>query len=85
MLSEEAVHAAQLNLGNEQRQCVPFWLSSTLSIWFDPVSGMFTLQAADICSLSIDDLVEQRGQNKDVNMALGFYRGPWRCLNEKVI
>ena len=85
MLSEEAVHAAQLNLGNEQKQCVPFWLSSTLSIWFDPVSGMFTLQAADICSLSIDDLVEQREQNKDVNMALGFYRGPWRCLNEKVI
>ncbi len=85
MLSEEAVHTAQLHLGNEQKRCVPFWLSSTLSIWFDPVSGMFTLQAADTCSLSIDALVDLREHHKDVNMALGFYRGAWKILNEKTI
>ncbi len=85
ILSEEAVHTAQLNLGNEQGRCVPFWLSSALSIWFDPVSGIFVLQAADTCSLSIDALVELGKCHKDVNMALGFYRGVWRSLNEKAI
>ncbi|MNC11412.1 hypothetical protein D3C75_591090 [compost metagenome] len=85
MLSEEAVHTAQLHLGNEQKRCVPFWLSSTISIWFDPVSGIFTLQAADACSLSIDALVELKEHQKDVNIALGFYRGAWKVLNEKNI
>lgn len=84
-LSEEASLTARLNLGNEQGRCIPFWLSSALSIWFDPTSGIFTLQGVVSRSLSIDALVELSEHQVDVNTALGFYRGTWSSLNEKTI
>ncbi|MHC8370917.1 hypothetical protein ACYZT2_08940 [Pseudomonas sp. MDT1-85] len=84
-LSEEATLSAKFNLGNEQGQCVPFWLSSALSIWFDPASGMFTLQTVVNRSLSIDTLVELSEYHTDLKMALGFYREVWSSLHEKTI
>lgn len=84
-LSDEAVRAAKLNLGNDQGRCVPFWLSRTLSILFDPASGMFTLQEAESRSLSIESLVELSERLSDVNTALSFYRNDWNNMNEKRI
>ncbi|WP_141228906.1 hypothetical protein [Pseudomonas sp. Irchel s3b2] len=84
-LADEAVFAARLNLGNEQGRYVPFWLSDTLSIWFDPASGMFTLQEADSRSLSIETLIELSEHLADVNTALSFYRNDWNNMNEKRI
>lgn len=85
MLSDEAVLAATLHLGTEQGRRVPFWLSRTLSIWFDPKSGMFTLQKADSRSLSIESLIELSEDLADVNAALSFYRNDWNKMNEKQI
>jgi len=82
-LTEQATLTATFNLANEQGRCVPFWLNNTLSIWFDPTSGMFTLQAVVSRSLSIDALVELREHQIDVNTALGFYGRAWSSLNEK--
>ncbi|MFL1526381.1 hypothetical protein [Pseudomonas sp. O230] len=84
-LSDEATLAATLNLGNEQGRSVPFWLSRTLSIWFDPASGMFTLQEADSRSLSIESLLELSEQRPNITIALSFYRNDWNNINETKI
>lgn len=84
-LSDEAVLAAKLSLGNEEGRFIPFWLSPSLSIWFDPMSGMFTLQLKNSKSLSIEACVELFDCQPDVNIALDFYGKAWNDLNEKTI
>ena len=82
-LMGEAVLAARLNLANEYAASTPFWLSHTLSIWFDPRSGLYTLLDTNNRNLSITSLIERGKQEIEVRRALHFYHGIWSNLNEK--
>jgi len=82
-LMSESVLAARLNLANEHASRTPFWLSHALSIWFDPRSGLFTLQDTENYPLSTTALVELGKQEIEVRRALCFYHGIWSSLNEK--
>lgn len=84
-LTHEAMLAATLSMNNEQGRHVLFWLSNSLTIWFDPAIGAFTLQATDSRTLSLDALFELREREADVNTALNFYGTLWTDLNEKSI
>ncbi|MNJ38428.1 hypothetical protein D3C77_332750 [compost metagenome] len=84
-LLDEAVRAATLNLSNELEVSVPFWLSPTLNIWFEPMSGMFNIQGPDNRSLSMKTLLELGDNAGEVSQALAFYRDVWRVLDEKAV
>lgn len=72
-LSYEAVFAANLSLGNEEGKKILFWLSGTLSIWFDPVTGMFKLHTTRGTPLSFETLINLSNYRMDVQKALSFY------------
>ncbi|AHL35475.1 MchC protein [Pseudomonas brassicacearum] len=72
-LSDEAIFAANMSLGNEEQKHILFWLSSTLSIWFDPVTGMFKLHNTSGTSLSFDTLINLSEHRMDIQNALSFY------------
>lgn len=82
-LAAEALLAARLNLRSEEGVAVPFWLSTNLSIKFDPVSGMFVIDTYAPRTLSIDALEKLAVSHGDANRALHFYRHAWSLLNDK--
>ncbi|MBV7496936.1 hypothetical protein KW837_21970 [Pseudomonas sp. PDM24] len=81
-LTKEIVHGARLHLESEQGHTVPMWLSDTVSIEFEPMSGVFTLKTAHCqprSSHALLKLVEDETAAKGV---LSFYHGVWNILNE---
>lgn len=84
-LANDAVLAATLHLDNNNKLRTPFWLSKTLSIWFDPTCEIFTLEADKIYSLSPENLITIGEHQPDVSMALSFYGTEWIRLNERAL
>ncbi|MBT2296419.1 hypothetical protein [Pseudomonas fluorescens] len=72
-LSDEAVFAANLSLSNEEGKQILFWLSSALSIWFDPITGMFKLHTIKGTPLSFETLINLSNHSVDIQKALSFY------------
>lgn len=70
---DEALLAAKMSLGNEWSKYTLVWLSNALSIWFDPTTGMYKLNAIDSTPMRFDTLIKLNEHQKEINRALDFY------------
>lgn len=81
-LTEKTVNAARLHLDSEQGRTIPMWLSDTVSIEFEPTSGVFTLETAQRQPRSSHDLCKLVEDEPEAKRVLSFYHGVWNILNE---
>lgn len=81
-LAEEAVHCARFHFESEQPPTTPVWLSSELSIIYNPVLDIFTLKTPEHRLESNYSLANITNDDLNLIKIQSFYYEFWNILNE---